>query len=203
MINHFSGISHFVTEWTTLVHNHNVTNPGLFQIRFQYILARCAKMYWNMIWKSPGFLPFGVILTHFGFGGKFETPAYEWLLKADQACQSRKHVKWYTKRWGQGDVDTNSIDLYPVPWNIYCCRCLTLSLVDLGFVCFAIESSTVSIRIIARFSVARKSLQLSGACNYPKCNTLSFLFKDKPTSLSESQLYGLYSWLQAWDYLGH
>ena len=27
----------------------NWTNPGLFQIRFQYILA---KMHWNLIWKS-------------------------------------------------------------------------------------------------------------------------------------------------------
>ena len=33
-------------------------NPGLFQIRFQYILARGAKMYCNLIWKSPGFVQF-------------------------------------------------------------------------------------------------------------------------------------------------
>ena len=44
----------------------NGTNSGLFKIRFQYILARWAKMYWNLIWKSPGFVPFGVNLTHFG-----------------------------------------------------------------------------------------------------------------------------------------
>ena len=24
------------------------------------------KMYWNLIWKSPGFVPFGANLTHFG-----------------------------------------------------------------------------------------------------------------------------------------
>ena len=28
----------------------------IFQIRFQYILARWAKMYWNLIWKNPGFV---------------------------------------------------------------------------------------------------------------------------------------------------
>ena len=44
----------------------NGTNPGLFQIRSQYILAQRAKMYWNLIWKSPGFVPFGANLTHFG-----------------------------------------------------------------------------------------------------------------------------------------
>ena len=35
----------------------NGTNPGLFQIIFQYILAHRAKMYWNLIWRSPGFCP--------------------------------------------------------------------------------------------------------------------------------------------------
>ena len=29
------------------------TNQGMFQFRFQYILARRAKMYWNLFWKSP------------------------------------------------------------------------------------------------------------------------------------------------------
>ena len=38
---------------------------GLFQIRFQYILARCAKMYWNLIWKNSGFVPFGAKLIRF------------------------------------------------------------------------------------------------------------------------------------------
>ena len=60
----------------------NGINAGLFQIRFQSILARYksrnfsdqisvhfgagAKMYWNLIWKCPGFVPFGANLTHFG-----------------------------------------------------------------------------------------------------------------------------------------
>ena len=34
------------------------TNPGLFQIRFQYILSR-------LIWKSPGFVPYWANLTDF------------------------------------------------------------------------------------------------------------------------------------------
>ena len=44
----------------------NRTNPKLFQIRFQYILAHQAKMYWNMIWKSPRFVLFEDNLTNFG-----------------------------------------------------------------------------------------------------------------------------------------
>ena len=36
-------------KWLTLAPND--TNTGLFQIRFQYILARRAKMYWNLICK--------------------------------------------------------------------------------------------------------------------------------------------------------
>ena len=29
-------------------------------------LSRYSQMYWNLIWKSPGFVPFGANLTHFG-----------------------------------------------------------------------------------------------------------------------------------------
>ena len=42
------------------------TNSVLFQIRFQYILAHHDKMYWNLIWKSPGFDPFAANITQFG-----------------------------------------------------------------------------------------------------------------------------------------
>ena len=35
------------------------------QIRFQYILAWWAKIYWNLIWKSLGFVPLGANLTHY------------------------------------------------------------------------------------------------------------------------------------------
>ena len=42
------------------------TNPGLFKIRFLYILARRAKMYWNLIWKSFGLVPFGANRKQFG-----------------------------------------------------------------------------------------------------------------------------------------
>ena len=44
----------------------NGKNPGLFQARFRYILAHCAKIYRNLIWRSPGFFPFWANLTHFG-----------------------------------------------------------------------------------------------------------------------------------------
>ena len=40
-----------------------------------------------------------------------------------------------------------------------------------------------SLRLNSRFTVVRKKVQLAGACNYPKYNTSSFFFKDKPTSL--------------------
>ena len=52
------------SKWVRFTRNR--TNPGLFQIRFQYILAHRAKMYWNLIWKSPGFVLFGANMTHFG-----------------------------------------------------------------------------------------------------------------------------------------
>ena len=39
-------------------------NSGTFHIKFQHILTR-TKMYWNMIWKSNVFVPFGANLTHF------------------------------------------------------------------------------------------------------------------------------------------
>ena len=42
----------------------NWTNPGLFQIRIQFILAPRAKMNWNLVWKSLGFVQFRIILTH-------------------------------------------------------------------------------------------------------------------------------------------
>jgi len=53
--NQYQGDRIWVQSWPQM------TNLGLFQIRFQYILAR-----WNMIWKSPRFVPFGLNLTHFG-----------------------------------------------------------------------------------------------------------------------------------------
>jgi len=53
--NQYQGDRIWVQSWPQM------TNLGLFQIRFQYILAR-----WNMIWKSPRFVSFGVNLTYFG-----------------------------------------------------------------------------------------------------------------------------------------
>ena len=39
--------------------------------------AYWAKMYWNLIWKRPGFVPFGAKLTHFGAK---PTICAEWVL---------------------------------------------------------------------------------------------------------------------------
>ena len=41
------------SDWPQMAHH------GLFQIRFQYILARRAKIHLNLTRKSPGFIPFG------------------------------------------------------------------------------------------------------------------------------------------------
>ena len=59
-----SGLPVLAPKWVKL--SQNGKNPGLFQIRFQYILARRAKMYWNMIWKSPGYFK--------PFLGRFDPP---------------------------------------------------------------------------------------------------------------------------------
>ena len=56
------GMSDMGPKWVWLVLNW--TNPGLFQIRFQYILALQAQMYWDLIW-SPGFAHLGANLTNF------------------------------------------------------------------------------------------------------------------------------------------
>ena len=51
-----SGMVGLAPKWVRFAPNG--TNPGLFQIPRQ--------MHWNLIWKSPGFVPFGANLTHFG-----------------------------------------------------------------------------------------------------------------------------------------
>ena len=43
----------------------NTTNPGLFQIRCQYILVRRAKMYWHSVWKSPVLSNLGQVWSTF------------------------------------------------------------------------------------------------------------------------------------------
>ena len=43
----------------------DLTNLGLLKIILQYILARRAKMYWKIIFKSPRFVKFYVHLTHY------------------------------------------------------------------------------------------------------------------------------------------
>ena len=39
---------------------------GTFSDQISVHLARSSQMYWNLIWKSPGFVPFEINLTHFG-----------------------------------------------------------------------------------------------------------------------------------------
>ena len=51
------GMSDMTMKWVGFTQN--VTNPGLFQIRFQDILAHRFE-------KNPGFVPFDANLTDFG-----------------------------------------------------------------------------------------------------------------------------------------
>ena len=57
-------VATFAPKWIKLAPN--MTNPGFFKIRFQYILAHRAKMYWNLILKSLIFVQFGAKLTYLG-----------------------------------------------------------------------------------------------------------------------------------------
>ena len=43
----------------------NGTNPGGFSDQISVHLAPPRQMHWNLIWKPPGFVPFGANLTHF------------------------------------------------------------------------------------------------------------------------------------------
>ena len=62
---------------------------GTFQIRLKCILARRAKMHWNLIWKNPRFVPFGGNLTH--FWPKYDTPGSTRLLQ--KTCQTAGHME--------------------------------------------------------------------------------------------------------------
>ena len=98
-------------KWVKL--SQNGKNPGLFQIRFRYILAQCAKMYRNLIWKSPGFFPFWDNLTH--FGAKTGNPEssrvlqkgdHHWLNRSVQPIPVFSPVDCKTKaRWTSGQYN--------------------------------------------------------------------------------------------------
>ena len=47
--------------------------------------------------------------------------------------------------------------------------------IEICFVLFCLAYYS-RLRIVARFAVTRKSVQLSRVCNYPEGNTLSFFF---------------------------
>ena len=73
-----TGIAHGCKIWSQCAPNE--TNPRLFQIRFQF------WKFWNLIWKSPGFVSFGANLTH--FWAKPTIPAH-----SPHSCQ---HVTTYS-----------------------------------------------------------------------------------------------------------
>ena len=54
------------TTWFNIYHISKVKNGNIIHlIRFQYILTRWAKLYWNIIWKIHVFVPFLAKLTNF------------------------------------------------------------------------------------------------------------------------------------------
>ena len=55
-----------------------MTFSDQISVLFGSDLALRAKMYWNLIWKSPGFVPLWANLTH--FGAKPTIPVYALLL---------------------------------------------------------------------------------------------------------------------------
>ena len=57
-------------------------------------------MYWNLIWKSPGFVPFGANLTH--FGAKPTIPALE---------ANKYQFKWELRLdWKKANLNANLMD---------------------------------------------------------------------------------------------
>ena len=79
------------SKWVKLAPNG--TNPGLIQIRFQYILA----LY--KVWKSPVFIPFGSNLPHF------------WP-KSDNTVTLLVLHWWQHKAWKGGVPIEEALDLY-------------------------------------------------------------------------------------------
>ena len=76
----FHGCQRWIQSWPDCRLAPNGTNPGLFQIIFQCILAH----HRDMIWKGSGFVPFGVNLLLFGL--KSDMPHF-----TTPSCRSKEH----------------------------------------------------------------------------------------------------------------
>ena len=57
------GMVGLAPKWVRLAPNG--TNPGIFRSDFS-AFGGGRQIHWNLIWKSPGFVPFVANLTHFG-----------------------------------------------------------------------------------------------------------------------------------------
>ena len=66
-----SGMVRLDPKWVRL--DTKLDKSGAFSDQISVHLAPPRKMHWNLIWKSPGFVPFGANLTH--FGAKLTIPA--------------------------------------------------------------------------------------------------------------------------------
>ena len=69
------------------------TNVGLFKIWFPHLLTHWAKMYWNLIWKSPWSVLFGANITHFETKSDSPDP---WVNKLDELI--RWVSEWCARR---------------------------------------------------------------------------------------------------------
>ena len=88
-----TGMVGLAPKWVRLAPNG--TNPGLFQLPRQ--------MHLNLIWKSPGFVPFAANLTH--YGAKPTIPD-GWFTEWEQ------HSGWLTGQGrGSGEDRTDNIQL--------------------------------------------------------------------------------------------
>ena len=96
-----SGMSGFAPKSVRMALNGKKIQ-GLFRSDFStfLILAWWAKIYWNLTWKSYGFIPFRAILVH--FGAKTDIPC-EWQRQESLMRQARLviviHVYFASRVW--------------------------------------------------------------------------------------------------------
>ena len=94
------------SDWTS-----NLTNPGLFRSDFSTFVSM-SQMYWNLIWKSPGFVQFGVQSEPLWSQTYNPFPCSE--SRTTCCCDVKgkmikllvKHLSWYWGHlWGKENTD--------------------------------------------------------------------------------------------------
>ena len=106
-----TGVPQLGTNWVTLALNG--TNLGLFQIRFQNILALRAKMFWNLIWKSPKFVILWPILPI--FWPEYNTPLSTHLSRRRHRSAGMRSN--YPHPVGQNRIKLNTLHTWGTVWT--------------------------------------------------------------------------------------